>query len=54
VQPPREVVGWLLVVEMVMNKTVEGVGVAKGHGEERMKRQFIVAVKTGGGADFLT
>ena len=54
VQPPREVVGWLLVVEMVMNKTVEGVGVAKGHGEERMKRQFIVVVKTGGGADFLT
>jgi hypothetical protein len=50
VQPPCEVVGWLLVVEMVMNKTVV---VAEGHGGERKKRQFIVVVKTGEKVIFL-
>jgi hypothetical protein len=38
VQPPHEVVEWLFVVEMVMNKTVVGVVMGEGHGGERMKR----------------
>ena len=47
VQPPREVVRQLLVVEMVVDKPVMRVVVANGHDGERRKK-FMVVVKTRG------
>lgn len=46
-----EVVGQLLVVEMVVVKSVVRVLVAEGHGGER-EREFMVAAEMGGKANF--
>ena len=47
VQPLREVVGRLLVVKRMVVKPAVTMLVGNGHGEERKRRKFTVAVKTG-------
>jgi len=39
VQPPREMVSWLLEVGMMVRRQVMMVVVAEGHGGERKKRK---------------